>query len=213
MKTRFYYTLAETMRLTDDETEFAAINQPYFMELIEESSVQVGGLGFYINTILDKNLITDDLYSKTVMRKYIWPLFYNEKVMYIDVEHAKYEAATKPLITSTEFANARKEYAGKVWSWIEESKFRYSKLVELYSAQLSNLFNQIKTTNVSKFNDTPQANISGGFAGDNYTSTITNSESGTDGGSVIARLEEIRQLLHNTYAEWAKEFSAFTIEE
>lgn len=212
MKTRFYYTMAETMKLTEDEEQFVTINSPLFMYLVMEGTANVGGLGLYVNTMLDEDVVTDTTYSKAVMQHYIWNMYYNEKVMYVDVEHPKYEGVTKPLVTSPEFIKARKEFAGKIWAWVKESQERYEKLAALYTGQMANLLNQIKTNSISKYNDTPQ-NDNNQFATDNYVSNITQNEAGTDGATPIARLEEIRRLLHSVYGEWAKEFGKFTIEE
>lgn len=216
MKTRFYYTLAETMKLSEDATQFSAIDKPYFMDLVmDPSSNPIGGLGLYINTILDQNnLFTDDQQTKTVMKKYIWPMFYREKVMYIDVEHDSWETPTKPLVTSDVYKEALKEYGGKVWAWANDVYAgRYQQLLSLYNAQLSNLLNPVKTTSVSKFNDTPQIDSVSGYLADNYTSNVSQNTVSSDGATVMARLDEIRQNLHSVYGEWAKEFSAFVIEE
>ena len=212
MKTRFYYTLAETMKQSEDETQFNTINNPAFMYLVMEQGVNVGGLGLLVNTMVDNEVITDTTETKTVMQRYIWNMYYKEKVMYIDVEHEPWEGAIKPLVTSDKFKAARQELGGKIWSWVEESKERYIPLINMYTNNIGNLLNQIKSSSINKFNDTPQ-NTNTGFEGDNHVSNISQSETTTDGGTLISRLDEIRQNLHSVYGEWAREFSAFTIEE
>lgn len=214
MKTRFYYTLAESLKLSDDPL-FDVFGVPWFMYIITDpiSGQNVGGLGYYVNSLLGRDVIVDDSYTKTVMQKYIWPTFYEENIFYIDVEHPSYETPEKPSVISGAFAKVKKKTAGKIWSWVESSRLKYSKLVELYTAQAGNLLNQIKSNSVSKFNDTPQAAASGGFTGDNYTSNITQNESGTDGDSIINRLDEVRRKLNSIYEDWAKEFEAFIISE
>ena len=213
MKTRFYYTLAETIKQSEDEVEFNTINTPTFMYLIIQNGISVGGLGFLVNTLVDDaELLTDTTETKTVMQRYIWNMYYKEKVMYIDVEHNSWEHPEKPEVTSDEFKAARKELGGKIWAWVEESKERYIPLIKMYTDNIGNLLNQIKSVSVSKTNDTPQ-NTNSGFEGDNYVSNINKVENTTDGTTLINRLDEVRKKLHSVYAEWAREFSAFTMEE
>ena len=63
-----------------------------------------------------------------------------------------------------------------------------------------------KTTNISRFNDTPQG--SGDFKDDPFTSNITQGESETkaDGASPIERLSAISNGYKSVLAEWCQSF-------
>lgn len=82
---------------------------------------------------------------------------------------------------------------------------KYTKLISLYDAEKDNLMNNISSTNVARFNDTPQNG--GDYSSDTYTTNITKQEQSTEGATKITRLEEIRQGYDDLYVAWANEFN------
>lgn len=102
-------------------------------------------------------------------------------------------------------------------SLINKTASRYLTLISLLSEKETNLLSQIKTSSnsTSRYNDTPQSSDFEEIEGTNYASNLTkaSSESSSDGGTVMSRLEEVRQNLRNLYNDWADEFKQLFIEE
>lgn len=86
---------------------------------------------------------------------------------------------------------------------------KYKKLIELYQNEENNLMNQLESTGIVKFNDTPQN--TGNFEGDDYTTNVSTTTSKTDSGTIISRLSEIRALYDDIYTAWSNEFKHFFI--
>ena len=102
-------------------------------------------------------------------------------------------------------------------SLINKTASRYLTLINLLNEKESSLLAQIKTssTGTSRFNDTPQSSDFQEIEGTDYASTLTRTsgETTSDGGTTMARLEEVRQNLRNLYTDWAEEFRQLFIEE
>lgn len=102
-------------------------------------------------------------------------------------------------------------------SLINKTASRYLTLINLLNEKESSLLAQIKTssTGTSRYNDTPQSSDFQEIEGTNYASNITKTsgETTSDGGTIMARLEEVRQNLRNLYTDWAEEFRQLFIEE
>lgn len=98
------------------------------------------------------------------------------------------------------------KFINKIHAWIDDSKFRFEKLIELYDANSEDLLKQIEAFNTVKFNDTPQTTVDG-LDGDNYATTYTVNKSGTDAATLMSRLSEIRSAWNSLYDEWTKEFA------
>lgn len=102
-------------------------------------------------------------------------------------------------------------------SLINKTASRYLTLINLLNEKESSLLAQIKTssTGTSRYNDTPQSSDFQEIEGTDYASNITKTsgETTSDGGTTIARLEEVRQNLRNLYTDWAEEFRQLFIEE
>lgn len=102
-------------------------------------------------------------------------------------------------------------------SLINKTASKYLTLISLLNEKESSLLAQIKTssTGTSRFNDTPQSSDFQEIEGTDYASNITKTsgETTSDGGTTMARLEEVRQNLRNLYTDWAEEFRQLFIEE
>ena len=102
-------------------------------------------------------------------------------------------------------------------SLINKTASRYLTLINLLNEKESSLLAQIKTssTGTSRYNDTPQSSDFQEIEGTDYASNITKTSGETisDGGTTMARLEEVRQNLRNLYTDWAEEFRQLFIEE
>ena len=100
-------------------------------------------------------------------------------------------------------------------SLINKTASRYLTLISLLNEKES--LSQIKTssTGTSRYNDTPQSSDFQEIEGTDYASNITKTsgETTSDGGTIMARLEEVRQNLRNLYTDWAEEFRQLFIEE
>lgn len=102
-------------------------------------------------------------------------------------------------------------------SLINKTASRYLTLINLLNEKESSLLAQIKTSSsgTSRYNDTPQSSDFQEIEGTDYASNITKTsgETTSDGGTTMARLEEVRQNLRNLYTDWAEEFRQLFIEE
>lgn len=102
-------------------------------------------------------------------------------------------------------------------SLINKTASRYLTLIKLLNEKESSLLAQIKTssTGTSRYNDTPQSSDFQEIEGTDYATNITKTsgETTSDGGTTMARLEEVRQNLRNLYTDWAEEFRQLFIEE
>ena len=102
-------------------------------------------------------------------------------------------------------------------SLINKTSSRYLTLINLLNEKESSLLAQIKTSSsgTSRYNDTPQSSDFQEIEGTDYASNLTKTsgETTSDGGTTMARLEEVRQNLRNLYTDWAEEFRQLFIEE
>lgn len=99
------------------------------------------------------------------------------------------------------------EFAQKLESSID----RFLPLFKLYEGkQIGDLIPKISSTssNIVKFDDTPQTDIAGGYV-DKYNTNVTKSESNTnvDTASLMTRLEEVRNYNASILNEWANFFN------
>lgn len=154
-------------------------------------------IGFYqfLNNTASFYESRDNTYTKKLFMDYIWPEFRNSVLIYIEDEE--------------EFLETWEAKKGLLYRWINESKEVYETLIANLEENKSKLLNAIKTSTNTKFNDTPQE--PGVFTEDEYTSSITATESATDAGTLMSRLKEIEDDLRSLYGKWANEFSRFII--
>lgn len=158
------------------------------------------------------NNITGESYTTTDEQEELYNFcvdeYRGEAVVYIDIVHPKWEVVEQPTITEikteSKYAEQYEELKNQVYkikSWLNLSTVRYEKLIELFSAQEDNLMNQLEST--VQFNDTPQTSASG-LDADTYATTYTKSKA--DAGTVLQRLNEVRNLWDNVYDDWVREF-------
>lgn len=177
---RFYYTLDEML---DDEVLAG------FKKLFDTF-----GIAF-----------TDTSYT-TELFNHIDEAYGQDYIAYIDIQHPVYEFVDKPSITEVLLDDGMKyqmmQFVKKVKGWLDDSQFRYEKLISLYTNQQNNLLNKLEST--VQFNDTPQT-TSTGLDDDDYATTYT--KSSTDVTTIMSRLQEVRSYWSSLYNEWSNEFS------
>lgn len=173
---RYYYTLAELI----DVEATAGFNQLFN-----------NWLGTYTDTTNTKTL-WDDISDR----------FMGDYVLYIDVKHFTKKPTIAEILDDDDLRLDVTNKMRKIRAWLNDSKFRYEKLVSLYTDNANNLMNQLTAT--SQFNDTPQTTETG-LDGDAYATTYTVNK--TDSGTVLQRLSEVRALWKSVMEEWCSEFS------
>ena len=86
---------------------------------------------------------------------------------------------------------------------------KYSLLIQNLEANKAKLLDDVKSSSVARFNDTPQN--SGDFSDDNHTSTLTKTENSSNVGTMMQRLNEIEDNIKQLYIDWSNEFRKFII--
>lgn len=183
MKIRFYYTLK------DIYTEYLAngFNKLFFQ-----------WTGSYDDTVYTSILFEDISLN-----------YGDDNIVYIDVITDNCflkRPEISEVLANPDLKKQIVKFINKMHAWLDDSKFRYEKLIELYEANSDNLLKQIEAFNTVKFNDTPQTTTDG-LDGDNYATTYTVNKSGTDASTLMSRLSEIRNAWNSLYEEWTKEFA------
>ena len=82
-------------------------------------------------------------------------------------------------------------------------------LIQNLTANKSKLLDDVKSSSVARFNDTPQN--SGDFSDDQHTSNITTTTSSSNVGTMMQRLNEIEDNIKQLYIDWSNEFRKFII--
>lgn len=181
---RFYYTIEELY------TDYLANG---FNKLF------IKWLGSYVDTTYTTNLYVD------VENNYL-----NDVIVYIDIEHPDWEVVEKPsaldIDAKPELKNQIIKQMRKIKAWLDDSKYKYEKLIKLYTDNENKLMDQIKSESSTQFNDTPQTTIAG-LDSDEFASTYTKNKTAIDSGTVMARLNELRASWSSLYDEWTKEFA------
>ena len=136
--------------------------------------------------------------SEKCFREYIWPRFYQEAIIYADLD--KNEDFVE------KFCRTK---VGQIMSWWTASIEKYSLLIQNLEANKTKLLDDVKSASISRFNDTPQN--SGDFSDDNHTSTVTKTENSSNVGTMMARLNEIEDNIKQLYMDWSNEFRKFII--
>ena len=136
--------------------------------------------------------------SEKCFREYIWPRFYQEAIIYADLD--KNEDFVE------KFCRTK---VGQIMSWWTASIEKYSLLIQNLEANKSKLLDDVKSSSTSRFNDTPQN--SGDFSDDQHTSTVTKTENSSNVGTMMARLNEIEDNIKQLYIDWSNEFRKFII--
>ena len=82
-------------------------------------------------------------------------------------------------------------------------------LIQNFENNKQKLLDDVKSSSVARFNDTPQN--SGDFSDDNHTSNITTTTSSSNVGTMMQRLNEIEDNIKQLYIDWSNEFRKFII--
>ena len=195
---RHYYTLPELF-IPDVGETIDDFKDPLWAKTEDK--------GFYtiINHISGLSFAEDDIYTKELMQKYVWPEMWEAKVIYLDT--CKCE---KPVDVETIKA-LRKEALGSIYKWINDTYLVYVDRIK--AAENVDLMGDIKSETFNRFNDTPQAS-STGFDDDTHATNTTKTITSSAGGTAAARLSEVYRFIRNQYKLWADDFiQKFTIIE
>ena len=142
--------------------------------------------------------LTEPTEAVTCFKSYIWPRFYQEAIVYVDTDEIE-DFVEKFIETK----------AGQIMSWWQSSSEKYSLLIQNLTANKTKLLDDVKSSSISRFNDTPQN--SGDFSDDQHTSTVTKTENSSNVGTMMARLNEIEDNIKQLYIDWSNEFRKFII--
>ena len=138
-------------------------------------------------------------YIDICWQNYIWPKFYDKAICYTDDDTIADDDSAKV------FAN----FVGPIISWMNASDKKFRLLIENQEANKDKLLQQIKSSSVNRFNDTPQNQ--GQFEDNSHNTNVTKTENATDGATLLARLNEIEDNLKRLYEDWSNEFRKFII--
>ena len=191
---RTYYTLDDIRKALGGS--YASGEGPYTMSsksfsLFMNDCLEKAGLVAYPGTI-------ETPQSIDCFRNHIWPRFYQETIVYTDSDETE-EFLKK-------FARTK---VGQIMSWWMSSTEKYSLLIQNLTANKAKLLDDVKSSSISRFNDTPQN--SGDFSDDPHTSTITKTENSSNVGTMMQRLNEIEDKIKQLYLDWSDEFRKFII--
>ena len=176
------------------------------LEITGEGPYAIGNrsLSSFLNSCLSKvNFyvapdFTETTESVNCFQLYIWPRFYQEAIIYVDSDES--ESFVE------KFCRTK---VGQIMSWWQSSSEKYSLLIQNLEANKAKLLDDVKSSSVARFNDTPQN--SGDFSDDNHTSNITTTTSSSNVGTMMARLNEIEDNIKQLYIDWSNEFRKFII--
>ena len=192
---RTYYTLDDIRKELDG---YKYANGPYLMLSLDKT------LSSFLNACLRNSTFstfesnTETTESQTCFRNYIWPRFYQEAIIYKDSDETE--------DFKEKFARTK---IGQIFPWWQSSTEKYSLLIQNLNANKSKLLDDVKSSSVARFNDTPQN--SGDFSDDQHTSNITTTTSSSNVSTMMARLNEIEDNIKQLYIDWSNEFRKFII--
>ena len=191
---RTYYTLDDIRKEVGGS--YLIGEGPYSMSLKAFSTFLNDCLNKVNFTLFSVFAETDE--SQACFRNYIWPRFYQEAIIYVDSDED--ESFVE------KFARTK---VGQIMSWWQSSLEKYSMLIQNFENNKQKLLDDVKSSSISRFNDTPQN--SGDFSDDNHTSTVTKTENSSNVGTMMARLNEIEDNIKQLYIDWSDEFRKFII--
>lgn len=138
-------------------------------------------------------------YIDICWQEHIWPKFYDKAICYTDDDEVADDDSEKV------FSN----FIGPIIAWMTSSDTKFSLLISNQEANKTKLLDQIKSSSVNRFNDTPQNK--GTFEDNEHNTNVTKTENATDGATLLARLNEIEDNLKRLYENWSNEFRKFII--
>ena len=138
-------------------------------------------------------------YINICWQKHIWPKFYDKAICYTDDDTIADDDSEKV------FSN----FIGPIISWMTNTDDKFSLLIKNQEDNRANLLKAIKSSSVSRFNDTPQND--GAYDDNAHNTNTTKVENETDGATLLARLNEVEDNLKRLYENWSNEFRKFII--
>lgn len=162
----------------------------------------------FISKVIKKSGLTvpnrewNDSFSNYIdicWQDYIWPKFYDKAICYTDDD----------TIADDDSAKVFADFVGPIIAWMKASDTKFSLLIANQEANKTKLLDQIKSSSVNRYNDTPQNQ--GQFEDNSHNTNVTKTENATDGATLLARLNEIEDNLKRLYEDWSKEFRKFII--
>ena len=131
-----------------------------------------------------------------LFEQYIIPYYYKS---IIDIEIFENDT-TEP--------SEHEELLGRINTWCITTLKYYGKLAKLYTENENKLLDQIKSTSTSTNRDSDVPQLDGDWDGYDQVSTIASAstESLTDNGSMMSRLNEIRSGYRDIMQLWARDF-------
>ena len=191
---RTYYTLDDIRKEVGGS--YASGEGPYSMSLKAFSTFLNDCLEKVNFTLFSVFAETDE--SQVCFREYIWPRFYQEAIIYVDLDE------------NEDFLEKFcKTKVGQIFAWFKASTEKYGLLIQNLTTNKAKLLDDVKSSSISRFNDTPQN--SGDFSDDQHTSTATKTENSSNVGTMMARLNEIEDNIKQLYIDWSNEFRKFII--
>ena len=192
---RTYYTLDDIRKeinLFPNEEGPYTITDMYFSEFLNNCLKKAGFKG--------KEAAYADETVETIkcFKEYIWPRFYQEAIIYVDSDEIE-DFVEK-------FARTK---VGQIMAWWQSSSEKYSLLIQNFENNKAKLLDDVKSSSVARFNDTPQN--SGDFSDDQHTSNTTTTTSSSNVGTMMQRLNEIEDNIKQLYIDWSNEFRKFII--
>lgn len=189
---RYYYTLADLAVITGerDFVDYAPELDLFLWSLIPEDRRDDSA-----NFVEIKN--SD---AGTVWNNYIWPRFRENVFIYVDVEAKPwwtYEPDEEPSDEDVKEACLKK--VGQVYAWFRESIERYTPIIQTLEEVKTKLLDQIESSAVSVYNDTPQ--VANDFENDPYATTSTRSKSKSEVATPIERFNEINKKMRSVYED------------
>lgn len=182
---RIYYTLADIAKASGQYENIGPM-----------SAVRAGdGIENFCELVLNEpTSVAETEEGKKLWQEYIWPTVYSLSIYYQDGAE----------LDEDELLKAVENKVGQIYFWFKSTYENRKVLIDFYSAAESSLMDNIKSTSLSKYNDTPQDG--GNFDTDDHTTNSTRIETSTAGDTPINRLDEIRKKLRNIYEDWYREF-------
>ena len=145
---------------------------------------------------LNNNGFSTDPQLLELFRSYIIPSYYKS---IIDIETFENDT-TEP--------SEHEELLGRINTWCITTLKYYGKLAKLYTENENKLLDQIKSTSTSTNRDSDVPQLDGVWDGNDQVSTIASAstESLTDNGSMMSRLNEIRSGYRDIMNLWMRDF-------
>lgn len=192
---RRYFTLDDIKNDLGILTQYSG---PLAMEAASEDVSQ------FLYSILEKcgcsnPIIIYSSEATKMFQRYLWPRFYNQYICYTD----------DTSIADDDSEDVIVDKIGQIIAWLQASDDKYSLLISNLEANKTKLLGQIKSSSVNRFNDVPQNQ--GSYDDDAHNSTVTKTETATDGTTLLSRLNEIEDNLKRLYIDWSNEFRRFII--